>query len=156
MGCAPCPECGTSGAAGSGRGGLRGAGRGVSWPRRRNVLDGPPEELETGRVEVVAPRTDALGPGEASVEAGGKCLARHEDEVGTRIDPLDGVVVADERRDELDAGRAGQLDGLEDVVRTALVGADESDARPRREPRDLVDELEVPGPDEHRDDRDTP
>ena len=39
------------------------------------------------------------------------------------------VGLADERRHDLDAGRAGELERLEDVVGAALVRADEADAR---------------------------
>ena len=118
------------------------------------MLDGAAEELETGRVEVVGPRPDALGPGELSIEAGRQGLARHEDDVGAGVDEVEVVGLLDERGDDLDAGRPGQGERLADVVRATPRGADEPDLRAGRQRRDLVDELHVSRADDHRDDRD--
>ena len=70
------------------------------------------------------------------------------------VDPLEVVGLAGQRGHDLDAGRAGQAQHVEHVVRAPLRRADEAHRRARLEPRDLVDELEVAGADEHRDDRD--
>ena len=100
--------------------GGRQAGDGLHGPAGGDVLDRPAQELEAGRVEVVRPRPDPLRLRERPVEAGGERLARHQDDVGSPVDELEVLGVADQRRDDLDAGRARQRQRLADVVRAAI------------------------------------
>ena len=120
--------------------------------RRRARWRAAAARARTGRT-----RRSTAGPGprrEPAIEPGRERLARHEDQVGGLVDDVERVRLADERRHDLDAGRAGQAQDVEHVVRAALRGADEADPRARLEAGDLVDELEVARADQHRDDRD--
>ena len=132
--------------------GLRPRALGRSF--RGDVLDGAAEQLQPGRVELVGPRADPFGPAEPTVEAGGQRFARHQDQVGGRIDLLERVGLGRQRGHDLDPGRAGQAQDVEHVVRATLRRADEAHPRARLQAGDLVDELEVARTDEHRDDRD--
>src|SRR5688572_89351 len=73
-----------------------------------DVVDGAAEQLQSGRVELVRPRPDTFRPAQAAVEAGGQCLARHQDQVGVLVDLLERVGLARQGGHDLDAGRAGQ------------------------------------------------
>ena len=127
----------------------------ASAGRRRDVLDRPAEQLESGRVELVAPRPDALRPREPAIEPRSAESASRDMRMRSAISSTRSSVLglAEQRRDDLDARRPGELERLEHVLRAAVVGADETDARAGRQTGDLVDELEVAGSDEHRDDR---
>ena len=145
----PSPKDGTRPMAPSG-------GRHLGRAAVGHVLDGAPQQLEARRVELVA-STAGSGPRRASaVEPGGQRLARHQDEVG-RLGrrPSAASVVADERRHDLDARRPGQLAASRGCCPTPRSEAQTRPTRePARQPGDLVDELDVAGPDEHRHDRD--
>ena len=80
-------------------------------------------------------------------------LAREEDEIGGLVDPGDRLVVVGRRRHDLHAGGPGQAQRRGDVVGADGRGADEPDPGARRQCRDLVDEVEVAGADQHRHDR---
>ena len=71
-----------------------------------------------------------------------------------RSTSCEGVGVADERRDDLDAVRPRQRERVADVVGAATGRADEPDPRAVGQTGDLMDELDVAGPDQHGHDRD--
>ena len=136
------------------RGGDGSADRhGLPAARGDDVLDRAAEQLEPGRVELVRPAPDPLGPLEPAFQAVGDRLAGQEDDVGRAVDQVELPVAVDRRRQQLDAGRPRQGERLAHVLGAALRRADQADARARRETGDLVDELHVARPDEHGHDR---
>ena len=119
-----------------------------------HALDRPAEELEAGGVELVAPLADPLRALEPGLEP--EAIASRESRTRSASTSTwwSSASVSATRRQDLDAGRARQLEHLGDVLDAALRAAHEADLRARRQPGDLVDEVHVARADEHRDDRD--
>ena len=119
------------------RGRASGRRRQGSTPRpgaRGDVLDGAAQELQarTGRTRSVHGRIRSRRR-ELPVEAGRQRLARQQDEVRRARRASSRLVgLADQRRDDLDAGRAGQRERLEHVVGAAFRCA--ARGRPRSPP----------------------
>ena len=99
-------------------------------------------------------RADALGPAEPRVEPVRDRLARQQDDVGR---PVDQVEIAARRRSSPTRARRRSCPTGPASRRCSRRRASEAQTSPTREPDgrrgDLVDELEVARPDEHRDDR---
>ena len=106
-----------------------------------------------GGVELVGPLAEPLRPVEARVEAQRHRLARQQDDVRLAVDLVELRLRVRDRGHDLHALRAAQLQHLGDVLDAALRAAHEPHLRARRQGRDLVDELHVARPDDHRDDR---
>src|SRR6266540_4148319 len=104
-----CAAGGSDSRAGGGRSWGRGAGGPwVRGPIREGTLDGPAEQLQARRVELVGPLADPVGVLEPLVQLERERLAREQDEVGRAVDTGQVLLGAVGGRDQADAGRARQ------------------------------------------------
>ena len=114
---------------------------------RDDVLDGPAQQLQTGRVELVRPRADALRVGERARRGPRLGLARQQDQVRRAVD--EGRAP---RRSRSTPRRSRRRSCPTSASVSTMLSVPRSDAQTRPDPRaarqagDLVDDLEVAGP----------
>jgi len=70
---------------------------GLALAAGHHVLDRATEQLDPGRVELVRPAADPLGPVEALVEPVRDRLARQQDDVGGPVDQVEVLLGVDRR-----------------------------------------------------------
>ena len=119
------------------------------------MLDGAAQQLEPGRVEVVASTAGCARAARTRVEARGERLARHQDEVGRPIDHARGPPVA---RSSAETISTPVLPAIASVSRMLSAPRSEAQTSPTREPfgRPAISwtSSTYARPDEHGHDRD--